>query len=76
MTPYAFVYGPGPRRNSLNWPDFWFMQLDRRRALENLQKARIVLGYPCFRASALYTPATQMRKHIKLLHQGRQNIYY
>lgn len=70
MTPHAFVHGPGPRRNSLQWPDSWYMQLERRSILKTLQDARKPIAHSGFRPSALYTTATQVRAYVELLHRG------
>ena len=75
MTPYAFVHEPGPRRNNLQWPDFWYMQIERRGMLNHLQNGILAKGFDGFRPSALYTSATQVRAHVELLHRGERNNY-
>ena len=75
MTPYDFVYKPGPRRNLLQWPDFWYMQLERRGMLNHLRGGTLAKGFDGFRPSALYTSAAQVRAHVGLLHRGERNKY-
>ena len=74
-TPYAFVRGLGPRKNSLLWPDFWYMQLHRRGMLIRLRNTQKALEFAGFRASALYTDAEQVKAHVRMLHQGKRNTY-
>ena len=75
MTPYAFVHGLCPRASRLTWPDFWYMQIERREALTNLREAHRVIGSGGFRPSALYTSAAQVSAHVELLHRGERNNY-
>ena len=75
MTPYAFVHGLCPRESSLNWPDFWYMQIERRGMLSHIQNGTKAVGFNGFRTSALYTCAEQVEKHVALLHQGKRNAY-
>lgn len=75
MTPYAFVHGLCPRATSLNWPDFWYMQIERRGVLRYLRCAYTPTLCSGFRTSALYTVAEQVRTHVKMLHQGKPNNY-
>lgn len=75
MTPYDFVYRPGPRRNRLQWPDFWYMQIERRGLLTVLRTASKPISFSGFRPSALYTTAEQVRAHVELLHRGERNNY-
>ena len=75
MTPYAFVHGLCPRSTGLNWPDFWYMQIERRGMLIPLRNASKAIGYSGFRTSALYTSAEQVKDHVKMLHQGKRNYY-
>ena len=75
MTPYAFVHGPCPRSTGLNWPDWWYMQIERRGMLHHLRNAQKALGFDGFRTSALYTCAEQVQEHVQMLHQGRRNTY-
>ena len=75
MTPYAFVYEPGPRRNSLQWPDFWYMQGERLGMLARLRNGTLTKGFDGFRPSALYTSTEQVKMHVEMLHQGKRNRY-
>lgn len=75
MTPYAFIYEPGPRRDRLQWPDFWYMQVERRGVLTQLRKAYNITAYSGFLPSALYTSTEQVKAHVEMLHQGKRNNY-
>lgn len=75
ITPYAFIYGPGPRTNKTRWPDFWYAQVERRWVLTHLQSAYAPSRYGGFRPSTLYTDAEQVKTHVQMLHQGKRNNY-
>ena len=74
ITPYTFIHGPGPRINPL-WPDFWYIQVERRWVLTRLQSAYAPSRYGGFRQSTLYTDAGQVKTHVEMLHQGKRNNY-
>ena len=69
MTPYAFVHETGTRMNSIKWPDFWYMQIDRRQVLIPLRDAQAPRRANGFRKSALYT-------YVVMLQQGKRNNYH
>ena len=75
MTPYAFVHGPGPRRNSLQWPDFWYMQAERLGMLAHLRNGNPAKGFDGFRPPALYTSVGLVKTQVEMLHQGKRNNY-
>ena len=76
MTPYAFVHETGTRINSIEWPDFWYMQIERRRVLIPLRNAQAPVHANGFRTFRLYTNADQVRTYVKMLHQGKRNNYH
>lgn len=76
MTPYAFVHETSTRMNSIKWPDFWYMQIDRRQVLIPLRDADAPTHAKGFRMFTLYTNADQVRTYVKMLHQGKRNNYY
>ena len=75
MTPYAFVHETGTRINSIEWPDFWYMQINRRQVLIPLRDAQAPTHSNGFRTFSVYTNADKVRTYVKMLHQGKQNNY-
>ena len=76
MAPYAFVHETSTRMNSIKWPDFWYMQIDRRQVLIPLRDAQAPRRANGFRKSALYTNADQVRTYVVMLQQGKRNNYH
>lgn len=74
MTPYAFIHGPGPQINPL-WPDFWYIQVERRWMLTHLRSAHAPTRCIGFRRSTLYTDAGQVKTHVEMLRQSKRNNY-
>ena len=74
-TPYRFVHGPRPQGGRSGWPDFWYMQNERRGLLFHLRRGFKITGFNGFRCSALYTNMEQVQENVELLHQGKRNAY-